>query len=287
MSKVFSKEYISFLFIFTWLVSGVSAVQAQELKAEEIIAKHIESIGKKEKIDAVKTRFVIGTSEFESKLPSKIAQGKSLVVSEGNNLFFIASFSSNEYPVEKIGFFNDKMNLPYVTSGTRSPLGAFIADHGKILSDGLLTGSLSSTWTLLDLQARKGKVKPAGTRTIDGRKAYVLDYFPKGSGSSEFTIKLLFDTQTFQHIRTEYRDAINPKQDIFGTLGRQAGVKLTLTEDFGDFKDAGGLTLPHTYKINYMTDSNSGVYEFVWRFKVTEHRFNQKLDANFFTFDTK
>jgi hypothetical protein len=287
MLKMFPPKNTIYFSIFICLFASNYIVQAQELKADEIISKHLNSIGKKEKIDTVKNRFVLGKSEFESKLPSKITGGKSLIVSEGSDLFFIASFNSKEYPLEKIGFFKEKVNLPFVTSGTRSPLGAFISDHAKILSSGLFTGNISSTWTLLNLQGDKGKFKADGTRKVGGRKAYVLEYFPKGGGSSEFTIKLLFDAETFQHIRTEYRDIINPKQDTFGSLGRQAGVKLSLTEEFGDFKDAGGLTLPHSYKINYVTDSNSGVYEFIWRINISEYRFNQKLDSKFFTFDEK
>lgn len=287
MTNLFSKKIVGIFIVFAWLFSVVSLVEAQNLKAEEIIAKHLESIGKKEKLDAIKNHFVLGASEFESKLPSKKTGGKSLIVSEGGNLFFIASFNSNEYPFEKIGYFNEKINLPFVTSGARSPLGAFIADHEKILSDGLLAGTISSNWLMFDIAVKKGKISTAGTRKVDGRKAYVLDYFPKGLGSTEFTIKLLFDAENFRHIRTEYRDAINSTQDTFGRLGRQGGVKLTMIEDFGDFKDAGGLMMPHLYEIKYTTDSNSGVYEFDWTVKVAEYRYNQKLALDFFTFDVK
>jgi outer membrane lipoprotein-sorting protein len=279
----------SFLIIFIFAISFFSfsvAINAQKLKAEEIIAKHLDSIGTKENRDAVKNRFAIGLSQFESKLPSLKAAGKAILVSDANNLFFVTSFNSKEYPFEKIGIFAEKVNLPFVSAGARSPLGAFIADHSKILSDGLFSGGISSTWQLLSSESKIERFKSGGTKKIDGRKAYALDYYPSG-GSPDFSVRLYFDTETFQHLRTEYIRTIPPKQATFGVLGTQTGVRLELTENFGDFKKAGDLTLPHSYKLQYLSNSNSGVYEFNWVITISEYRFNQKLDDGFFNFDDK
>src|SRR5262245_20463205 len=84
----------------------LSSSQAQDLKAEDIIAKHLESIGTKEKRDEVKTRIAAGASSFESKQPDKKAVGKAVLVSDANNLFFLSSFNSTEYPFEKVGLFS-------------------------------------------------------------------------------------------------------------------------------------------------------------------------------------
>lgn len=267
-------------------LSFPSAVSGQKITADEVIAKHLDSIGTREKRDAVKNRFAVGTSRFESKLPSRKTAGKAIVVSDSGNLFFVASFASQEYPAEKIGFFADKVTLPYITAGNRSPLGAFIADHAKILSDGVLTGSISNMWILLSPQNKKGKFDFGGTKKIDGRKMYVLDYFPTNS-STQFTVKLFFDAGNYQHVRTEYRRTMAPKTAPFGVLGEQTGVRIELTETFGDFKNIEGLTLPHSYQLKYLTDSNSGVYEYNWGITINEYFFNQKLEANFFTFDEK
>ncbi len=262
-------------------------ILAQDLKSEELVAKHLESIGTKEKREAVKNRIAIGTSTFESKLPAKSTGGKALVASDDGNLMFLASFSSQEYPFEKIGNFGGSISLPRVTGGARSPLGAFLADHAKILSDGLFAGSISEGWALLDLESRKATLKSSGTKNIDGKKLYFLEYYPKGLGSTEFTIRLYFDSETFRHVRSEYRDQINPSQDRFGTLGRQAGVRIQLIEIFDDFKTVEGLTLPHSYRIDYRTESNSGVYEFIWGIKIQTYRFNNNLAVDFFSFDVK
>ena len=287
MKREFTKISQCMIVVFAIMAFGVMTSFGQDLKTDEIIAKHLESIGTKEKLAGIKNRLVMGASSFESKLPSKKTGGKALIVSEGTNLYFIASFASKEYPFEKIGYFNDKMSLPFVTSGARSPLGAFIADHEKVLSDGVMTGSMSNTWILINWQKDKATIRSGGTKKIDGRKAYVLDYFPKGGGSGEFTIKMFFDAENFRHIRSEYRHEISPKQDTFGQLGRQGGLKMRLTENFADFKDADGLMLPHSYTLNYQTDSNSGTFEYIWGVAVTQYMFNRKLEDNFFTFETK
>ena len=282
---MFKNYSVKFLFLALMLIFTVSSY-AQKLEPEEILAKHLDSIGTKEKRAERKNQMAVGTSGFRSKLPDRKTVGKAVIVSEAKDLFFVISFKSQEYPFEKIGFFAGKVNLPFVTAGTKSPLGAFIADHNNILSEGLFTGSISTTWSLLNPQIKKESFRSAGTKKIDGRKAYALNYYA-GSGSVEFTVKLYFDVETFQHIRTEYRRVIAAKQGTFGVLGQQTGVEIALTESFGDFKNADGLTLPHTYKMQYVTDSNSGTYEYEWGITISKYLFNQNLAADFFTFDEK
>lgn len=282
----FPKYVINVFFSFLLIFAGVISLQAQELKAEEVIAKHLESIGTKEKRAEVKNQLAGGISQFESKMPSKKTGGKVVIVSDSGNLFLVSSFNSQEYPFEKIGYFKEKVALPFVTAGTRSPLGAFLIDHNKLLSEGLLGGSVSSRWALLNSQ-RKGRFTSAGTKKIDGRKAYALNYSAENIGSFDFTVKMFFDAENFQHLRSEYRRTVAPREEVFGRLGTQTGVKIALIENFGDYKVVNGLTLPHSYKISYMTESNSGTYEYEWNFAFTQYIFNQNLAADFFKFDDK
>lgn len=286
MSKLHSQSFACFSLLFLCLLASVVVVKADDPKPEEIIAKHLDSIGTKEKREAVRNRIAAGVSRFASKLPDRKTVGKAVIVSDANNLFFVSSFSSQEYPFEKIGYFDGKVSLPFVTAGAKSPLGAFIADHNKILSSGLFAGTISSMWSFSSPSIKKEKLDSAGTKKIDGRKTYALNYYPNG-GSTEFTVKLFFDAETFRHVRTEYSHTIAGRQADFGVLGQQSGVKITLTETFGDFKSTDELTLPHTYQIQYLTDSNSGTYEYNWSFTIQKYLFNQNLAADFFTFDEK
>ncbi len=281
--RIFIKPNSKLLFAVLLSALAINTVNSQDLKAEEIVAKHLDSLGTKQKRDEVKTRIASGTSSIESKLPSISTSGKAIVVSDASNLFYLSSFSSKEYPFEKIGIFSEKISLPFVIAGARSPLGAFIADHSKLLSDGLFTGTMSTMW---GLQSPKGKLEMVGKKKVDGQEMYVLNYFPKGGGES-FSIRLFFDASNFQHLRTEYRDTLSAQHKKAGVLGDQTGVIISMTEIFGDYKDEAGLTLPHSYRIKYMTDSNAGTYEWTWGITVSQYFFNQKLDPGFFTFEPK
>ncbi len=263
------------------------AANAQDQKAEDVIAKNFAAIGTAEARAAIKNQLAVGASEFRAKLPATTGGGKAIVVSNLNNFYFLVSLNSKEYPFEKIGYFNGQASLPYVTAGTRSPLGAFIAEHERILSDGLFNGAISARWAMLDKDKRKGKLVFGGQKKVDGRSAYMLEYYPADGGSSEFVIRMYFDAENYNHIRSDYRHEIVPRQDTFGTLGRMAGAKLVLTEDFSDFKVTNGLNLPHAYKAVFSTSSQSGLFEYTWGLRITQYLFNQNLAADFFTFDIK
>jgi len=269
------------------ILAAAAAAYADSLKPEEIIAKHLESIGTKDKRQSLTTLMALGYSEFESRTPVVKGGGKAVVVSDAGNLFFIISLNSREYPFDKIGYFDGKPNLPFVTAGSRSLLGAFISEHVNILSDGLYGGAISLRWPFLAIEKNKPKLGGGGTKKVNDRKAYMIDYSPAGGGSKDFTIKVYFDAETFRHIRTEYRYEVTPTDATFGAQNRRASAVVTLTEDFSDFKTVDGLTLPHYQRLDLVTNGNSGTHQNIWGVKVAEFRLNQKLEPGFFTFDTK
>lgn len=264
---------------------SLAPIKAEDLKAEDIIAKHRESIGSQEKLTQIKNRLAVGTSEFIIKLPYRKLVGKALVASEINNLLFVSSFNSKDYPFERIGWFSNKISIPFVVPGAHSPLGGFLNENNKVLSEKLLTGSISSSWALLDSDLNKSRLKIGGKKKIDGRETYILNYFPKQSGS-DFTIKLFFDAQTFHHLRTEYQYKYPSKEAQMGELGTGSpGGRDVLIEDFRDFRDENGLVLPHSYKINLLIDRASKAGEFEWNITISQYLFNQTLKEDFFNFD--
>ncbi len=274
------------LFFVTFLLLTTGAT-AQNLKPEEIIAKHLDAIGAKDKRDAVKSLMALGASEFESNVPVVKGGGKAVVVSDPNNLFFIISLNSKEYPFEKIGYFNGSPSLPFSTAGNRSLLGSFLSEHQKILSEGLYGGVASLRWPMWDFEKRKPRLTGGGTKKIDGRKLYMLDYVPSSGGSSEFSIKIYFDAENFNHVRTEYRYEVKPSDATFGQQNRRASAVAILTETFSDFKPVEGVVLPHYHRAELSNNGNSGAYQNIWGVKVAEYRVNQKLAPDFFTFDAK
>jgi hypothetical protein len=226
---------------------------------------------------------LLGTSEFNSKMPERQSVGKVAIVSDAANLLVISSFLADSYPFEKIGNFKGKINIPFINPGVRSPLGDFLWEHSSLLKSGLFSGSMSLQWSFWDEKQKKEKMSLTGTKNIDGKKAYVIEYFPRGT-SEEFKIRLFFDAETFQHIRSEYREEYTGKQATFGQLGQINGFVVQLTETFSDFKQSAGITLPTVWKVSYMGSSSKGTWEYDWVFKLNEVKFDQPLKENFFTF---
>lgn len=278
------KSPVIFLLFCTLFSAAAAPVNGQNLKAEEIVARHLDSIGTKAKRGSLKTLMAAGYSDFESKVPVVKGGGKAIVVSNPENLFFVLSFNSREYPFEKIGYFDRKSALPFVNSGMRSFLGTFIAEHQSVLSDGLFGGSMSLRWAFLGDHAASARLKAAGTKKVGDRKAYAVDYFPVGS-SPDFTVRLFFDAETFHHVRTEYRRQVVRGNVVFGQANQVANAVIRLTEDFSDFRDFDGLTLPRKYRVLFSSNSNSSSNENVWGIEINQYVFNQPLAADFFKFD--
>ncbi len=270
-----------------FIAIGPTGLFAFDLKYEEIVSKHLNAIGSKDTRDSVKTLMAVGLSKFESKTPKINGGGKAVVVSDPNNLFFVLSLNSREYPFEKIGYFRGEPNLPFISAGTRSLLGAFLSEHDKVLSGGLFGGVMSLRWAMLNLDKMKPTIKTGGTKNVNGRKVYVLNYFPSGSGSKEFSIRLYFDSETFYHVGSEYRREVTAATPRFGAANQIVDSTLVLTETFSDFRPADAMMLPHRYQVEFQSNSTTSLYQSLWGISVGQYVINQKLTPDFFTFDSQ
>lgn len=250
---------------------------------EELVARHLESIGTAKARAAVKTRIIAGNSLVIFRTtPSGQAGGRIVMASEGVKNLIGMIFPSPVYPREQLGFNGTSFMAAFVTPGVRSVLGNFLMTHALVFKQGLMGGTLSSAWPLLDLTARNPKLEYAGTRRIDKRSLHELKYLPRGG--SDLQVRLFFDQETFQHVRTEYerviaasigtRSAIDPKE---------TETRYKMSEEFSDFKDEAGLTLPHTYKIKLTVDSQGGTFLADWVINLDRFTFNERIDPDSFS----
>jgi hypothetical protein len=146
---------------------------------------------------------------------------------------------------------------------------------------GLLGGTLSSSWPLADLNVREVKLDGGGTKKVEGKECYVVEFRPKKG--SELNIKLYFDTQTFQHVRTAYERVISARMGLDpNQSARIRETRHTMYEDFFDYRKESGLMLPHGYKIYLSVDGNTGTSEQEWVFTLNQFSFNQKIDPKSF-----
>src|SRR5437016_6489277 len=197
--------FASLVFIVCSLSVG-SAV-AQKLTADEVIARHLESIGSAKARAAIATRIISGTSQVIFRTtPAGQAIGKAVLASEEMKNLFGMSFPSPVYPREQFAYNGVTFMAAFATPGTRAVLGNFLMTNDAVFKQGLMCGVLSSAWPLLDLQSRDAQVDYAGTRKIDDRLLHELKYNPHAN--SDLRITLYFDSETFRHVRTEYERVI-------------------------------------------------------------------------------
>src|SRR6266496_2974224 len=169
-----------------------------------------------------------------------------------------------------------------LVAGTRSVLGSFLMTHSLIFKQGLMGGTLSSAWPLLDLSSHKADLEYAGTKTIENHLLHEVKYSPRGG--SDLQIKMFFDQESFQHVRTEYNRVIPaPTGDRSYVAGAETEIRYKMIEEFSDFRKEGGLTLPHTYKIGLTTDTKNGSFSADWTIRLIQFDFNQPIDPTSFT----
>jgi len=268
------------------LVTGRSPAvsSSDKMKLDEVIAKHLISIGSEKARASVKTRIISGSSQvvFHT-APVGQASGRAVLASQGYKTLLGMSFPSPVYPREQLGFDGNVFTAAFVVPGTRSALGSFLMTHSLVFKQGLMGGTLSSAWPLLDLPGRKPDLDYAGIKTIDNRGLHEVKYSPLGG--SDLKIKIFFDRETFEHVRTEY------EREIAGAMGNRSYIapgtgretRFKLVEEFSDFKKEGELNLPHTYKIKLITDTDAGSFETDWTIRLTQFDFNQPIDPTSFS----
>ena len=274
------------------------------MKPEELVAKHLDSIGTADARSGAKSRIVQGTSLFKIRIGGGgELTGTSALVSEGRKSVLMIKLANNDYHGEQFVTDGEKASAAATMSDHKwSDFGNFVRAQDQIVREGLLGGELTTAWALLHLGENKAKLDFDGEKKIDGRSAYQLTYHSKKR--DELTIHLYFDPQTFQHIATTY--AITLASGLGGfspSISDQSGLttssnaggaditqsskqretRYTIEERFSDFKTAEGLTLPSKYSIHFTEELQNGttkVYE--WDLTAEEVANNKPLDPRNF-----
>ncbi len=287
-----NRLYKALLFSLALLLGLSSAVpsQAADMKPEDILAKHLDSVGTAPARAAAKSRVVEGTVAYRILVGGAgNLEGKSVLVSQDQKLHFMMKLNNNLYRGEQFVFDGNKDEISFSTANqTRSQFGEFVRVQDVVLREGLLGGALSTAWPLYDLNGRKAKLSYEGMKKIDGKDLYQLRYRPKKSTDAD--ILLYFDPETFHHVETVYSVRIRaqlgqvdpqaanavptPIPGDVGPLGpatggvvgetnetataRQQETRYRLEEHFSDFKTADGLTLPTQYTIHFSQELGNG-----------------------------
>src|SRR5689334_11938989 len=137
------------LFLAVILISTVFASAQQEktsdkdqkkpakISVDELIAKHLASIGPADVIAGIKSRVMVGEGKLESKLGATfVLNGPGQMASQGNKVLYTLVLNSPQYPYEKAAFDGTEQSLG-LPNGTRTMLGDFLKSQTSILRDGL------------------------------------------------------------------------------------------------------------------------------------------------------
>jgi hypothetical protein len=249
------------------------ALAATDLKPEDLLAKHLQSIGASDARNS-KSRVVEGVAQYRILVGgSGQAAGKSVFASEGPKTHILLKVSADRYHGEQLVSDGRKVGIAGTyTDKSRSEFGDFLLGEDEPLREGLLGGVLSTAWPLLDLNARGPSLEFNGLKNIDGRSLYAMRYKPKKG--TDLAIMLYFDPETYRHVMTVY--SVSRAADLGSfTYNSQAGTPFStgasetmsarrhearyrIEERFGDFKTTDGLTLPTHYDLRFTEELESG-----------------------------
>ena len=183
-----------------------------KLSSDEVVAKHLASIGSAEDIAAAHTRIATGATQARLRLTNTAVElsGPAQLASDGDKFLLAMVFQSNNYPHEKASFDGENQVIGVLTQGGRSPLGNFLSSQPSLMKHGLIGGVLSSAWPLFNLAKRDAKLNYAGTDKINGKPVHKLKYSPRNA--RDLIINLYFDATTFQHVRSQYEYILSARQ---------------------------------------------------------------------------
>lgn len=255
------RKFVTCFVIGFILLSCLPAFCADNTTLEELLKKHLDSIGTSDARSAAQARAVSGKFSMEVvQGGTGGAVGDAGVISSGRMNKLMMKTDSPRYAGERFWFNGKHVVAPITDVTARTYLADFMYHNESILRDGLFSGAISTSWALLDLNGRGAKLKYDGIKAIDGQDLHQVTYIPKKS-AGELEIRLYFDPQTFHHVMTRYRYEVAPYMNVSpGRVDRQATTQnssksiYTIEEEFSNFKSADGVTLPSVWDIKYSVE---------------------------------
>jgi len=267
--------FLSFLTI----VSASFFALAADMKPEEVIAKHLDSIADAKTRSGIKNRVVQGPVTFKVVVGGGgMLEGKGGFVSEERKSNLVLKFTS-DYRGEQVVSNGDKTYVAATMANhRRSDFGELIHTQDFVVNEGLLGGELSTGWALLNLDKLQAKVDYKGMKKFDGKQVLDLQYHSKKH--DDMSVHIYLDPETYRHVATVYtitlatgvggqgapsafeQTGLSPSSDSPGAdvtqSAKQKEVRYIIEERFSDFKAQDGVTLPTKYDLRYTQELQSG-----------------------------
>ncbi len=255
------------------LLPARSATQDKKpaLNASEIISKHLEAAGTREKLAQFKSRIAIGTIRKENDPATQMA-----IMSEAPNRVS-AAFIFPGYDW-RLGFDGSKTifrpQLPRIYGGIETKF-------REMLASGLMFNGISLHNLLLQ-SGNDVKFEAKGIKKLRGRDTYVVEV----RRAKTDAMRLYFDAQNFMWVRTDFgkvhiSEEIKPFTNEVVSRGEDE-----LTLDFyietSDFRDVNGVKLPFRFELlvtmPILRQKTSGTIIGT----ISEYRHNQPINPQMF-----
>ena len=257
--------------------------KGQKLTADQLVQRHVESLGSGEALARRQSFVMMGTCKHEILLGGRAnMDGKAQLVSRGNGVNFLIDFARADYNGEQFITDGKKATTAFSVPGTRFPLSDFLFAQKAILREGLFGGALTMAWPLLKVEEKKPILKLKGSKKIDGRELHQLDYRIRKRGG-DARIRMFFSPEDFSHVLTTYEVKISAQ--LGASPEQSAGQRVSrfkLEERFSDFRDFGGLQLPATWVVQIATQGTGSTSLWQWTMKFDQSSDSQEVPDSFF-----
>jgi hypothetical protein len=247
--------------VVTLILASISSLPlcAADLSAEDVVSKHLQSIGSPDAIKAAKSRVVEGSAVYKILIGGAgQIEGKAVFVSEEQKTHLLLKISNYQYLGERLVWNGEKTGIAAAYPDKRySEFGDFLKGQDAPIREGLLGGVLTTAWPLLDLNSRKSKVSYEGLKKFEGKELCALRYKPKKN--TDLSILMYFDPANFHHVATVYTLSIEPRisfSEVETARGQQ--TRYRIEERFADFKTIDGLSLPSHYELRFTAEVDQG-----------------------------
>lgn len=279
--------FTTYLRRFTYFLlfcSSFVLLRATESTPDDVVTRHLNSIGTSEVRAGIKSRVVQGTLKFRVLVGGAgEVTGSWGRVSSDRMSNFVMRFGGGDWRGEQFTYDGSKTGFAAATSShQRSAFCQFISSQDFIIKEGLLGGELSTGWALQNLDANHGRIQVLGPKKVDGKELLGVQYFSKSAG--DLQVKIYFDPETYHHVLTVYSMELAP--NMGGSViasPSQREIRYTLEERFSNFQNVDGITLPTNYDLQWTQELQNGttrVYD--WNMTADQVRQNLPLDpANF------
>ncbi len=256
-----------------------TAGKEQKLRPEELVARHLASLGPAGTRTSIVNRIMQGQATVNFTLGGAgQLGGNGVLISQGPMSRIAMTFSHQEYPGENLAFDGESVTVGVLRPGRRSDLAQFVNDYDFLLKEGLVGGATTTAWCLLGLEERRPKLDYRGMKKIEGRDLHELRYSPR-KWVGEFRIHLYFEPDTCRHVLTQYSLKIPPYM-AFPEHLRDSYWRMQ--EEFGDFRTVDGLQLPHSYHLRLTFEGATQTRISEWKLSFNEVRHNVPIDRAVF-----